>query len=111
MKEQELLHDFLDSIKVRFISKQKGIYLIEQESGQGKVPTVNQEVTIHYEGFFLNGKKFDSTHDRNEPFTYVVGEQGQVVPGIERAILQMRKGGKATIIIVTIYKITVPLFF
>jgi FKBP-type peptidyl-prolyl cis-trans isomerase len=54
---------------------------------------------IHYEGYFLNGKFFDSTHRRNEPLQFVYGHQWQVIGGMEKAIGKMHQGDKALVII------------
>jgi FKBP-type peptidyl-prolyl cis-trans isomerase FkpA len=53
---------------------------------------------VHYEGRFLNGKFFDSTRQRNDPFQFVYGQQWQVVKGMEEAIGMMHEGEKALFI-------------
>ncbi|XP_052189220.1 70 kDa peptidyl-prolyl isomerase-like isoform X2 [Diospyros lotus] len=53
-------------------------------------PDFGDEVTVHYVGTLLDGTKFDSTRDRDEPFTFKLGH-GQVVPGLDHALLTMKK--------------------
>jgi len=51
-------------------------------------PPHGANVTVHYEGFLLNGQKFDSSKDRDEPFTFKLGV-GQVIEGWDLAVASM----------------------
>ena len=53
---------------------------------------------VHYTGKLLNGKKFDSSHDRNTPFDFDLGK-GQVIKGWDEGIAMMKQGGKAVLVI------------
>jgi len=53
---------------------------------------------VHYTGTLENGTKFDSSVDRNEPFTFVIGV-GQVIPGWDEGVMSMKVGGKRKLII------------
>jgi len=75
-----------------------GLYYIETVSGKGEKPKSNQKVKVHYTGYLLNGKKFDSSVDRGQPFEFVLGT-GSVIKGWDEGIAMMRKGGKAKLII------------
>jgi FKBP-type peptidyl-prolyl cis-trans isomerase len=47
---------------------------------------------VHYEGFLRNGTKFDSSRDRDQPFSFQLGV-GDVIPGFDQAVFGMREGG------------------
>jgi FKBP-type peptidyl-prolyl cis-trans isomerase FkpA len=68
-------------------------------SGNGAQPRKGQAVTVHYTGTFTDGGKFDSSVDRDEPFTFVLGE-GQVIAGWDLGVAQMKIGDKV--------KLTIP---
>ena len=70
-------------------------YVIEKE-GSGKHPTINDKVTVHYEGTFLDGKKFDSSYDRGETITFPL--KG-VIKGWQEGIPLFKEGGKGLLII------------
>jgi len=75
-----------------------GLIYIEQKAGTGAQPQVGQTVQVHYTGTLLDGSKFDSSLDRGEPFSFVLG-QGQVIRGWDEGIALMKEGGKARLII------------
>jgi len=72
-------------------------YVVLQE-GEGETPTRGTTVTAHYTGTLLDGKKFDSSVDRNKPFQFPVGA-GRVIKGWDEAFLSMKKGEKRIIIL------------
>ena len=94
--ERLLLRNFTENIEVQ--PTEDGIYLIEQAPGEGPLISAGDTITIHFEGFFLNGRFFDSTRRRNEPMHFVFGQQWQVIPALEKAIARMRNGGKSLVI-------------
>lgn len=57
-------------------------------------PEFGDEVTVHYVGTLLDGRKFVSTEDDSEPFSYKVGS-GQMVSGFDHGIITMKKGERA----------------
>ncbi|TFG29473.1 FKBP-type peptidyl-prolyl cis-trans isomerase [Candidatus Thorarchaeota archaeon] len=67
--------------------------------GTGASPTQGQTVVVHYTGWLTNGKKFDSSVDRGEPFEFQIGI-GQVIKGWDQGVLSMKIGGKR--------KLTIP---
>ncbi len=66
--------------------------------GSGDSPKAGKKVTVHYTGWLTNGTKFDSSVDRNEPFSFVIGA-GQVIPGWDEGVMSMKIGGKRKLVI------------
>ena len=67
--------------------------------GTGNQAQANDKVSVHYTGTLPDGKKFDSSLDRNQPFEFTLGS-GQVIKGWDQGIVGMRVGGKR--------KLTIP---
>jgi FKBP-type peptidyl-prolyl cis-trans isomerase len=61
--------------------------------GTGAVAAAGQTVKVHYTGWLTNGKKFDSSVDRGEPFTFDLGG-GHVIKGWDEGVAGMKVGGK-----------------
>lgn len=64
------------------------------KEGTGPAAKPGDLVTVHYTGWLENGKKFDSSHDRKEPFSYYFST-GEVIPGWDDGIATMKAGGKS----------------
>jgi FKBP-type peptidyl-prolyl cis-trans isomerase len=69
------------------------------EVGEGKEASMGAKITVHYTGTFTDGSKFDSSFDRDAPFTFNLGV-GQVIPGWDIGVVGMKEGGKR--------KLTIP---
>jgi FKBP-type peptidyl-prolyl cis-trans isomerase len=67
--------------------------------GDGAVATAGQTVSVHYTGTLTDGKKFDSSHDRGQPFKFKLGG-GQVIKGWDQGVAGMKIGG--------LRKLTIP---
>jgi rhodanese-related sulfurtransferase len=77
----------------------KDILIKVLKLGTGAEAIHNAKVTVHYTGWLQkNGKKFDSSHDRNKPFTFTLGAR-QVIKGWDIGVKGMRVGGKRVLII------------
>jgi FKBP-type peptidyl-prolyl cis-trans isomerase len=72
-------------------------YQILQE-GAGPNPTEGSYVTVNYSGYMLNGDKFDSSVEREEPFTFRIGYHS-VLEGWEEGVKLLNKGAKAKLIL------------
>lgn len=68
-------------------------------SGNGPAPKNGNTVTVHYTGTFTDGSKFDSSVDRDEPFSFTLGA-GEVIQGWDLGVAQMKVGDKV--------KLTIP---
>ncbi|MBZ0119180.1 MAG: FKBP-type peptidyl-prolyl cis-trans isomerase [Sandaracinaceae bacterium] len=67
--------------------------------GSGAEAAAGKTVLVHYTGWLTNGTKFDSSHDRNEPFDFQLGAK-QVIRGWDEGVAGMKVGGKR--------KLTIP---
>ncbi len=80
-------------------TSKSGLMFVVEKEGEGAKPKPGDTVSAHYSGRLLsNGQKFDSSYDRNDPIKFPVGV-GQVIPGWDEALLNMKKGEKRTLII------------
>ena len=79
-----------------------GLKIIDTKVGTGATPKTGQTCVMHYTGWLYTngakGKKFDSSLDRGQPFSFTIG-QGQVIPGWDEGVSTMKVGGKRTLII------------
>ncbi|CAN5806929.1 hypothetical protein BH18ACI4_BH18ACI4_20400 [soil metagenome] len=80
------------------IATASGLKYIEMVEGTGVAPKKGQTVTVHYTGTLENGKKFDSSVDRGQPFEFRIGE-GAVIKGWDEGLSSMKVGGKRKLII------------
>jgi FKBP-type peptidyl-prolyl cis-trans isomerase len=77
---------------------ESGLAYFMIKEGEGEQATVGKIVSVHYTGKLIDGTKFDSSHDRNAPIEFPLGE-GRVIPGWDEGIALLKVGGKATFII------------
>jgi peptidylprolyl isomerase len=79
-----------------------GLQFEDTRIGEGASPTPGQTCVMHYTGWLwengAKGKKFDSSHDRNKPFTFPIG-QGRVIKGWDEGVASMKVGGARTLLI------------
>jgi FKBP-type peptidyl-prolyl cis-trans isomerase len=75
-----------------------GLRYIRRAPGTGQPPTLGAELVVHYDGFLLDGTKFDSSRDRGAPYVFRVGT-GSVIRGWDEAFAAMLQGEKRTLII------------
>ena len=80
------------------VTTPSGLEYVDEKIGTGPMPATGQQVTVHYVGTLTNGTKFDSSRDRNQPFTFVIGES-QVIKGWDEGVATMRVGGRRKLII------------
>ena len=70
-----------------------GLQYVDVVEGTGAMPQNGQSVTVHYTGTLEDGTKFDSSRDRNRPFSFRIGV-GQVIKGWDEGVASMRVGGQ-----------------
>ena len=81
------------------ITTVSGLTYADLVVGTGREAAAGNLVTVHYTGWLTNGKKFDSSVDRSEPFSFPLGA-GRVIKGWDEGVAGMKIGGKR--------KLTIP---
>ena len=76
-----------------------GLEIEDQIVGDGDEAIAGQTVEVHYTGWLTDGTKFDSSHDRNQTFSFKLGG-GQVIAGWDQGVAGMKIGGSR--------KLTIP---
>jgi FKBP-type peptidyl-prolyl cis-trans isomerase len=81
------------------VTTSSGLKYVDQVVGTGEAAAAGQNVSVHYTGWLENGKKFDSSVDRGQPFSFPLGA-GRVIKGWDEGVQGMKVGGKR--------KLTIP---
>ena len=97
--------EIAQSIASEYTTTASGLHYKDSVVGEGKSPQSGDQVTVHYTGTLLEegkaigeGKKFDSSRDRDQPFVFPIG-QGRVIKGWDEGVITMKPGGKRTLVI------------
>jgi tetratricopeptide (TPR) repeat protein len=80
------------------LSTVSGLKYIILKQGKGKRSEIGKVAEVHYTGWLLDGKKFDSSRDRNEPFEFVLGAK-QVIKGWDEGVALMKIGDEFRMIL------------
>lgn len=75
-----------------------GLRYRDETVGGGPEAKAGDHVVVHYTGTFEDGRKFDSSRDRGEPFTFILGG-GMVIRGWDEGVAGMRVGGRRTLLV------------
>jgi FKBP-type peptidyl-prolyl cis-trans isomerase len=81
------------------VTTRSGLKYTLLKAGKGATPKTGQTVFVHYTGTFPDGKKFDSSRDRGQPFSFILGKK-QVIAGWDEALSTMKVGERR--------KLTIP---
>jgi FKBP-type peptidyl-prolyl cis-trans isomerase len=87
-----------DKKEEKVIKTDSGLQYVELKEGDGAVAKKGDTVEVHYTGWLKDGKKFDSSLDRKEPFSFKLGA-GKVIKGWDEGVAGMKVGGKRKLII------------
>jgi FKBP-type peptidyl-prolyl cis-trans isomerase FkpA len=90
--DQQLIEDFINEHNLDADSTSSGLYYVIEEPGSSEHPTINDQVTVNYIGFLLNGDVFD----QNINITFGLD---QVIAGWQEGIPLFGRGGKGLLII------------
>ncbi|HBF88648.1 MAG TPA: hypothetical protein DDX39_08405 [Bacteroidales bacterium] len=97
--ECKILKEYIENKEISILPVKEGLYYFKVNEGNGTTVKSGDTVVVHYEGRFLNGGYFDSTYKRNQAFEFVLGQEWQVIEGLEKAIRIMSEGEKAIFVI------------
>lgn len=81
------------------VTTPSGLKYVDQVVGTGDAAVAGKTVNVHYTGWLESGKKFDSSVDRGQPFSFPLGA-GRVIKGWDEGVQGMKVGGKR--------KLTIP---
>ncbi|MDB5385721.1 MAG: hypothetical protein JWM11_1367 [Planctomycetaceae bacterium] len=86
------------NVEVQELTKQSesGLQYFDIKEGQGAKPEADSKVKVHYTGWLTNGKKFDSSRDREMPIAFGLN---QVIKGWSEGVAGMKVGGRRKLII------------
>lgn len=80
------------------VTTPSGLTYLVTKKGTGPLLKAGDTVVLNYTGTLANGVKFDSSHDRNEPFAFKLGA-GQVIKGYDEGLAKLRVGDHAILVI------------
>ncbi|MBN8702958.1 MAG: FKBP-type peptidyl-prolyl cis-trans isomerase [Bacteroidetes bacterium] len=98
IEEQRKLLIYLRQNNIFQSPLDNGLYYISAIEGDGPLVENEKTIVMRYNGYFMDGKKFDTTID-SSLFEFVMGKEDQIIPGIAEGIKLMKQGGKAKLII------------
>ncbi|MCS6834107.1 MAG: FKBP-type peptidyl-prolyl cis-trans isomerase [Flammeovirgaceae bacterium] len=88
----------IEQRKIGYTFEPNGLGIKVLKEGTGEYPEKGRNVVVHYTGTLLDGKKFDSSLDRGQPFKFPLG-QGRVIRGWDEGIAKLKVGTKALLYI------------
>lgn len=87
-----------DIENMEMMTTNTGLKYYPVQEGKGATPEQGQTAVVHYTGWLTDGKKFDSSLDRGQPFEFPVG-QGRVIRGWDEGVAAMKVGGKRVLVL------------
>lgn len=97
--EQYLLSEIISKNKFTANPSPSGLIKRTDKEGKGKKVEKGDTVAVHYSGRFADGRIFDSTIERNDAFSFIYGQEWQVIEGVEEAIGTMCEGERSTFLL------------
>lgn len=96
--EKKILEKYLTEISIPASLIANGMYYIKLRDGSGLTPDSGRIALLNYNGSFLNGRRFDFFY-QSHTFEYLVGQEEQLIKGLEIGVRKMHEGEKAKFII------------
>ncbi len=98
MQETIDIEKYIKDNNLTVVTTASGLKYVMLAEGTGEQAQAGKTVRVHYTGKLLDGTKFDSSLDRNDPLEFMLG-QGMVIRGWDEGIALLKVGGKALLII------------
>ena len=97
-KIKKLELDKIISITKGMEKTKSGLFHLIENKGNNDFPSIGSTVSVHYTGKLVDGTIFDSSYQRNNPISFVLGK-GQVIEGWDEGLLKIAKGGSGKFVI------------
>ena len=97
-EEKKILEKYLSDSNITAQLIGNGMYYIKLHEGKGLTPDSGTVALLNYRGSFLNGRCFDFFYE-SQPFEYMIGQEEQLIKGLELGVRRMHEGEKAKFII------------
>ena len=94
--DRELILQYIADNNIDATEGAEGIFYVIDTVGPGEAPNLSSDVIVDYEGFLLDGSKFDSSIDRGAPSTFGLNS---VIRGWQLGIPLFNEGGSGLLII------------
>lgn len=88
----------MDADNKDYVTTPSGLKYKVIAEGTGEQPKAGDTVVVHYTGTLTNGKKFDSSRDRGQPFSFKLGA-GQVIKGWDEGLSMMKVGDRRELVL------------
>ncbi|HBS85233.1 MAG: hypothetical protein A2W91_04710 [Bacteroidetes bacterium GWF2_38_335] len=98
--EKKLLNDYLRKANINMEPTSEGMFFIPDKNhpGKGDFAKSGDSVTVHFVGYFVDGRPFANSYEKKSPFKYKLGDKS-VIEGWNIGIQKMKKGSISTLII------------
>jgi len=97
-QENSLIDRYILSFDYQCVTKESGLRIMTIKKGTGKKANKGNSVTINYTAGFIDGSVFDSTIERNQPFSFTLGSE-EVIEGLDEGISNMNVGDHCIFIV------------
>ncbi len=97
-REMKMLERYIKMSSIEVEPTSSGIYVVEDIAGKGKKAKRGQHISLHYQGYFVDGQVFASSYESGRPFDVVFGKT-DLIPGFEEGLSHLKKGGHYRLVI------------
>lgn len=97
-KDKKLIHEYARDKKLKTKRLPSGVSYSLKKKGKGSMPQEGDIIFFHYEGFLLDGTRFDSSYEKKNPFSFPLGK-GKAIKGLEDGLRYFKKGAEGWILV------------